>query len=320
MSLDLVAGYQKIVTIILLILLGFILKKKNIISQNLQKGITDLLIKFIIPFAVFNSFLAPFDWGKAKTSVALIVIALLFYPLMQFVITKVLYFKAPGDADKKRLFSFGTTYSNAVFMGYPFAQALFGNDGLFFASVFNLPYNIFLWSIGFAQFTKQPMNKDGIKATFTNPVIIACLLGYVWWFLQNFVPASANVVLTPIKDVFATVGATNTPISMITIGAMLADSRISKVVKDLEVWYFSFSKLLLIPGAMFLVLYLLGFRGWVLAIPTVIAAMPTCATGGILAGNYDIQKELAASLITFTTLLSAITAPIWLIVILNVVR
>ncbi|MFS0779952.1 AEC family transporter [Neobacillus sp. 3P2-tot-E-2] len=318
MSLDLVAGYQKIFTIILLILLGFVLKKKNVITPALQKGITDLLIKVIIPFAVFNSFLAPFDWGKAKTSVALIIIAIIFYPAMQLIITKILYVKAPKDADKKRLFQFDTTYSNAVFMGYPFAQALFGNDGLFFASVFNLPYNIFLWSIGFAQFTKQPMNKDGIKATFTNPVIIACLSGYAWWLLQNFVPASADIVLTPIKDVFGAVGATNTPISMIIIGAMLADSKIGKVIADKEVWYFAFNKLILIPGLVFSLLYFLGFRDWILAIPTVIVAMPTCATGGILAGQYNIQKELAASLITFTTVLSAVTAPIWLIAILNV--
>ena len=41
---------------------------------------------------------------------------------------------------------------------------------------------------------------------------------------------------------------------------------------------------------------------------------------GNLAGRYDIQKELAVSLITFTTVLSAATAPIWMAVILNAVK
>lgn len=317
MQLDVVSGYQKIVTIILLILIGFFLKKKNIITKAYQEGLTSILLKVIIPFSVFNSFLSDFDFEKMKTSVMLLVIAIIFYPLNQFVISKLLYMKVPKDPERKRLYSFNTTYSNAVFMGYPFAQALFGDEGLFFASVFNLPYNIYLWSMGYATLTKQPMNKQGLKNTFTNPVIIACILGYIWWLVQGYVPASADIVLTPIWDVFSTIGACNTPLSMMVIGAMLADSKIGSVLSDKTVWYFSAMKLLLIPALMLIVLSALGFEGWTLAIPVVIAAMPSCATGGILASQFDIQKELAASLITFTTLFSAVTIPIWLILLLN---
>lgn len=319
MELNLVAGYQKIVMIILLILLGFFLKKRQVITDELQGGLTNLLLKVIIPFSVFNSFLTPFEFEKMNISFKLILIAIVFYPLMQLVITKFLYAKASDSSEKRRLYAFNTTYSNAVFMGYPFAQALFGNEGLFFASVFNLPYNIFLWSIGFAQFTKQPMNKQGLKNTLTNPVIIACVLGYAWWFLQQFVPSGATVVLQPVWDVFGSIGAVNTPLSMLVIGCMLANAKISNVLGDKTTWYFAFVKMLLVPGAVFATLYLLGFRDWILAIPTIIVAMPSCATGGILANKYEIQPALAASLITFTTLLSAITAPLWLILILNMI-
>ncbi|MFC6177653.1 AEC family transporter [Companilactobacillus huachuanensis] len=318
MHVKMVSGYQSIATIILLILVGFTLKKKGVISDSLQKGLNGFLIKFIIPFSVFSAFLTPFDWGKAKTSLVLIVAGILFYPVMQFLVTKIMYFWIKDD-EKKRLFQFNTTYSNAVFMGYPFAQALFGASGLFFASVFNLPFNIYLWSIGFAQFTKQPMNKKGILNTLTNPVIIACIAGYAWWLLQTLVPTSADIVLTPIKNVFTAVGACNTPLSMVVIGGMLADSKIGQVLGDKQVWYFAVMKLLGVPALMLLLLSAVGFKGWTLAIPVVMTAMPTAATGGILAGQYDIHKELAASLITFTTALSALTIPIWLIIILNIV-
>jgi len=320
MNINMLAGYQKIITILLLILVGFLAKKNNVISKETQSGLTNLLIKVVIPFAVFSAFLTPFDWVKAKTGGILIVLAIVFYPIMQFVVGKLLYFKYPNDPDKKRLFSFGTTYSNAVFMGYPFIQALFGKEGLFFASVFNLPYNVYLWSIGFAQFTRQPLNREGLKNTFTNPVIIACFFGYIYWLTQGFIPMGAKSALAPVWDVFTTVGGANTPLSMLVIGAILGDAKIGKIVFDKEIWYFSFCKLLFIPGAVFAVLYFTGYRGWVLAIPTAICAMPTCATGGILAGKYDIQKELAVSLITFTTVLSAATAPIWMAVILNAVK
>lgn len=317
MHLDLVSGYQKIITIILLILAGFVAKKRGIIVSETQSAITNLLIRLVIPFSVFAAFISPFDWGKAKQSFMLIGISLVFYPAMQLLITRIFFSKVPRDEERKRLFRFDLTYSNAVFMGYPFAQALFGANGLFFASVYNLPYNVYLWSIGYADFTKQPMSKEGIKNTLTNPVIIACVLGYAWWLLQNFVPASSGPYLKPVWDVFTTVSGANTPLSMILIGAMVADSKVGQVLADKEVWFFTVCKLLVIPGLMFTILYFLDFRGWILAIPTVIAAMPTCATGGILAARFDIQKELAASIITFTTLLSAFTIPLWLVLILK---
>ena len=320
MNINLVAGYQKIITILLLILVGFLAKRSGVINKETQSGLTNLMIKVVIPFAVFSAFLTPFDWVKARTGGVLIVLAIVFYPVMQFLVGKALYFKYPRDKDKQRLFAFGTTYSNAVFMGYPFLQALFGKEGLFFGSVFNLPYNVYLWSIGFAQFTRQPLNKDGIKNTMTNPVIIACLLGYLYWLTQGLIPAGAKTALAPVWDVFSTVGAANTPLSMLVIGAILGDARIGRIVFDKEIWYFSFCKLLLVPGLVFAALYFAGYRSWVLAIPTAICAMPTCATGGIRAGRYEIQKEMAVSLITFTTVLSAATAPIWLALILNAVK
>lgn len=317
MTLDLASGYAKIITIVLLIAVGFYARKRNVVTSESRAGITNLLLGIIIPFSVFNSFLSSFDWVKAQNSLILIVISLIWYPLMQYGVSKLIFWKYPKDEAKRRLFQFASTYSNAVFMGLPFAQALFGDDGLFYASVFNLPYNVFLWSMGYASFTKQPMNKEGIKNTFTNPVIIACVLGYAYWLVQPLIPESVVSSLKPVWDVFSTVGAANTPVAMILIGAIVAEAKLLQVLKDADVWIFSAIKLLVVPAILFAVLFALGYRGWILAIPTVIAAMPTCATGGILASKFNIHQELSASIITFTTLLSAATVPLWLVLILN---
>ncbi|MGL6200181.1 MAG: AEC family transporter [Lachnospiraceae bacterium] len=317
MQLDVVGGYQKIVTIILLIAVGFLLKRKNIITKEIQDGLSTLLLKVIIPFAVFSSFLSEFKLENLKVSLVLLGISFVFFPLAQFGINKIAYLWEK-DPEKKRLFCYASTYPNAGFMGLPFVQALFGSEGLFFASVFNLPYNIWLWSAGYASLTKQKMNKEGIINTVTNPVILACVFGYVWWFIQRFVPTSADTILTPIWDVFKTVGACNTPLSMMVIGAMLADCKISAIFSNKEIWYFSLIKLIVMPASLFVVLYLCGYTSWILAIPVVICSMPTCAAGGILAIKANVKPQLAASLITFTTMLSAVTIPIWLIILINI--
>jgi malate permease and related proteins len=320
LNFNLTAGYQKIITIILLILIGFYIKKREIISKETQTGITSLLLKIIIPFSVFSSFLTPFEWTRANIASILLITALLYYPIMQFIASRLIYRKFTNEDDKKRLFIFDTTYSNAIFMGHPFVQALFGNEGLFFASVFNLPFNVYLWSIGLAKLTKQSMNKKGFINTIRNPVIISCVLGYTWWIVQVYIPASASNALKPIFDVFNTIGACNTPISMIIIGTMLAEAKIGRIIFDKEIWYVAASKLIVVPALIFFIAFILGFRGWALAIPTIIAAMPTCATSGILAAKNEIHKDLAASIITFTTVLSAVTVPIWLIALLSIIH
>jgi len=158
MSAELVIGYQKIV-IILLIATGFVLRKKQIFTKELQGGITNFLFKFIIPIAIFNSFAnSEFDGQKLKESIIIIVISLIFYPAAQL-LGKLLYINVK-DEKKKRMLTFATAYANQTFMGLPFVQAIFGAGGLLAASMFNLPYNIYLWSIGFATLTALAMNKD----------------------------------------------------------------------------------------------------------------------------------------------------------------
>jgi predicted permease len=317
-SVSVLQGYEKIVVIFLLVLIGFFLKKKNIITNQFKSDLTDLLFKLIIPFAVFMSFLSQdFSTENLKKAGIVILASLLFYPVVQLLLGKLLYIKV-GDSAKQRILTFETTYGNQTFMGLPFTQALFGNEGLFIASMFNLPYNFFLWSMGFAGLTKQPTNKKGVKDTLTNPIILACAAGFVVWVILGFLPSAVTTSLQPIWDVGSAVGGCNTPLSMIIIGAMLADAHFGEVVKEKIVWLFAAAKHLIVPGIFFLVLWLLGFRGLQLAVPVLMAAMPGCVTGGMIANKFKIRPDYAASVITFSTALSAITIPIWLVILINI--
>lgn len=312
MNANMLIGYQKIISIILLILTGFLLGKRGVITEQTQNRITDLLMKVIIPFSVFSSFFSPFTTDKLHTSLQLLLTALIFYPVNQLLLGRFVFAGCRKEEDKRRLFVFSNTYSNTVFMGYPFAQALFGKEGLFYASMFNLPYNLYLWSMGYCYLTKQPMNKQGVKNTLTNPVILACFAGYLWWMARGALPAGNTIWLQPVQEVFEMVGACSTPLSMLVIGSLVAGTGLGGIIKDVAAWYFSAVKLILVPGILLLVLLVLGISGGGLVIPVVIAAMPACATGGILAAKYHVKKEYAASLVAFTTLLSVFTIPVWL--------
>ena len=71
----------------------------------------------------------------------IIVIGLVLFPLyaaLSWGISKVL--KVP--AGRRGIWSFGATFCNNGFMGFPVALALFGEEGLALAVMFGVPFNL----------------------------------------------------------------------------------------------------------------------------------------------------------------------------------
>lgn len=50
---------------------------------------------------------------------------------------------------------FACIFSNAAYMGFPLIQALFGSEGLLYASAFVTVYNILLWTAGYGIVSKR---------------------------------------------------------------------------------------------------------------------------------------------------------------------
>ena len=54
---------------------------------------------------------------------------------------------------------FACIFSNAAYMGFPLIQALFGSEGLLYASAFVTVYNILLWTAGYGIVSKRFVQK-----------------------------------------------------------------------------------------------------------------------------------------------------------------
>ena len=89
--------------------------------------------------------------------VIIIVIGLVLFPLyaaLSWGISKVL--KVP--AGRRGIWSFGATFCNNGFMGFPVALALFGEEGLALAVMFGVPFNllVYTWVCGWCALTAAP--------------------------------------------------------------------------------------------------------------------------------------------------------------------
>lgn len=58
---------------------------------------------------------------------------------------------------------FATTFSNAAYMGFPLIQAMYGSEGVLYASVYVTVFNILLWTVGIVYVSESMSFKELLK-------------------------------------------------------------------------------------------------------------------------------------------------------------
>lgn len=289
---------KQILSLFLIILVGFYGRKKNIIDEALTKGFSKLLIEITTPLLIISSFSF-----SVNASMKGNLIKAFLYSLAIFIITplftRILFIKS--DKRKRNILQFAMVFSNCGFMGFPIVESVFGQEGVIYASIFNLVFNLFVWTYGVVLFT-DVADVTEMKKVFKNPGIIAVFIGL---FLMLFSIEIPSVLSSTIKMV----GGLTTPISMLIIGSLLATTNFKLAVRDLSLYYGSIIKLLIIPGVLYFIAVIFHENSTVIKCFILMQAMPAGAMATIFAENFDKEKEYAVMIVSFSTALSVLTIP-----------
>lgn len=289
---------KQILSLFLIILVGFYGRKKNIIDENLTKGFSKLLIEITTPLLIISSFSF-----SVNASMKGNIIKAFIYGLAIFIITplftKLLFIKV--SKSKINILQFAMVFSNCGFMGFPIVESVFGQEGVMYASIFNLFFNFFVWTYGVMLFTETKDIKE-IKKVFKSPGIIAVFIGL---FLMLFSIEIPGILFSTMKMV----GGLTTPISMLIIGSLLAVTNLRLAVKDLSLYYGSIIKLLIIPGVLYFIAAIFHEKSIVVKCFILMQAMPAGAMTTIFAENFNKEKEYAVMIVSFSTALSVLTIP-----------
>ncbi len=160
----------------------------------------------------------------------------------------------------------------------------------------------------FATFTQAQMRwPQVLLALLKNPLIIACLLGVV----LNLLPVKLPAVL---MDVIRTLGQVALPMGLLAVGAGLR----LQALREAGASFFvsSLLRLLVLPLVAWGLAGVLGLSPVETAVLVVFAALPTAPSAYILARQLGGNAALMAGIITGQTLLSLLTLPVVLALIL----
>jgi predicted permease len=289
----------QILSLFLIALIGFYGRKRNIIDATLTSGLSRLLVEITTPLLIISSFNLTGSTSIAGNALKAFIYGLAIFAITPIVI-KPLFCKV--EKRKRNILQFAMVFSNSGFMGFPLALSVLGEEGLIYASILNMFFNLFLWTYGVMLFTDTSNLRD-IAKVFKNPGIIAVLIGIL---IMIF-----SIPIHPLLfGTMKTVGGLTTPISMLIIGSLLAGANFRVAIKDLSLYYGSFIKLILIPASLYLVSALFNENSLVIKTFILMQAMPAGATTTLFAERFDREQEYSALIVSFSTLLSMITIPL----------
>lgn len=314
---------------------GIILKKCHLVSDTFGKGVSNLVLYVAQPVLVFTAYIVPFSIEILRNSLYILLFSVLMHSV--FAAVAVFAFKKAEDS-ARRMLRMTTVFSNAAFMGIPLIEAVLGSVAAIYATVYNITFNIFLWSLGVYFCTsKRDMDKDGdidsrkerftmvfssLGKAFTHPVTIAAALGILAFVLKldrffdsPFLAEEQNLIweaLVMIKNLVA-------PLSMVVIGLRLADISFKGFFKDLYMYIFIFLRHFGLPLVTILLITFVKAIGIDLGetVPLVLiimSATPAASSSTMFAEKFDCDAAYASKLVAFSTILSILTMPVMLIV------
>lgn len=292
---------QQVAILFLVLLVGYVSVRGKLLKMESKKAFSELLMNVVVPAMIVDSYMVEFDASVFSNLLRTFALGTVTHVVAVAVTLIVTRKKKGSDA---RIFKFACMLSNAGYMGFPLIRALYGAEGLLYASAFVTIFTITLWTVGYALVSGEMDKKRMIKSICTQPAIIAIVIGLTIYIGQIPVP---ELISKPIN----LVGSMNTPLSMMITGMMIAGSDVKRMLSDKRQLQIVLIRMLLIPAVSFAALKLIGLQGMVVNIVLLLEACPTAAVTSVVAVQFGHDEELAAGAVVITTFLSIFTLPMW---------
>ncbi len=282
--------------IFLIMLSGFILKRKNIIKQDFINAANFIVFYIALPLKLFNSVshssiadnfdLKFITFAIVGTTISVILI----YIYSKFTVK---------DDEKVGAFIHGTFRGNFVYVGFSLLENVTGAVGPLASLVvaFVVPiYNILAVLV---LVLTNPENKaknqfkNSLKNMITNPFIISIGLGLIASLINfRFPPLLQNTA--DYFDVLAT------PLALLTIGATF---KVDKLFVDIRpAVAATIFKLIINPAVAVLAAFAFGLSNQEIFLIYILFGVPTSISSAIITATMGGDENLAASIVMMTTL------------------
>ena len=278
----------QVVMLFLLMGTGIAAVKTGVLKPEGKQTLSNLLVYLVVPAMIVNSYRMEFSMEilhNLLASFGMSLLALLIGTGITLALT------ARRKDSRTPIFRFACIFSNAAYMGFPLISALFGSEGLLYASAYVTVFNILLWTMGYGFVSGSSDPKEVLHSLLQIPV--------------------PQLIAQPL-ELMANM---TTPLSMVITGMLLAAGDLGCIVRSKPVWKLAAVRMLLIPAVCLAVFRLLGFRSMTAQVVLLLECCPSAAITSVFAVQFGHDESFAAGSVVLTTLLSIVALPLCALVV-----
>lgn len=313
---------QQMVIIFILIGIGMVLFRRRLLSEEGSKQISGLIINVTNPALLICSALE--DGPKASLrdlGIALAAYAAVFAILIAAGFLLPYLLRVPKNLHYA--YQMLTVFGNVGFIGIPLASAVLGSESLIFVSIFNLLFNLLIYTLGISLLQKAARGQAGEDTTVSAGQADTDLPQASSGRLQKLVNAgtiSAAVTIlfylgnfhvpVIISSSLSYAGRATTLLSMLVLGVSVAQMAPREIFSHPKLYLFTLLRQILVPIGCILLMRGLITNKLILNTMLLMAAVPAANMPLMLAKQMDMETEAISQGIILTTILSLITVPI----------
>ncbi len=287
------------VMIFILILTGFVLYKKKMISDSASKDLSALVVNVCSPGLVIVSMFNDLSQIPRENVIFVGAISVIFYLfLIFFGYFLVWVLKVPGHL--KNAYVLMTVFGNTGFIGIPVALAIIGPESMVYVIVFNFLFNLTIFTFGIMLLKKDNQGKKQSWKDYLSPGLLACIAAFAIYWFHIELPEEIEILA-------GYYGNACTLLSMIVIGISLAGMKVKDMMKNRRLLVFVFIRFIAFPILLALALRPVLSDLLIREVVLLMAALPVGNFPAMLCEQYGRDPKPIAEGIVVTTILSVFT-------------
>ncbi len=299
--MEVFAVIEEMLTLFIIMAIGYIANKVSFITKEGNRLLSKLIVNITLPAMVLASVMSIGEKMAGWDLLLLLAVAFASYAilgLLAFLTPRIL--RAPRE--KAGVYSFLAMFGNVGFVGFPIITAVYGKEAVFYAALFNIPFNLLIFSVGVAMLSAGEKFRLS-RQVLLNPSLLASILALILYILPLKFPG-------PIVETVDLLGSITVPGAMLVVGASLGSVPVKEVFNDARVYAVSLVKLLLCPVLIWLCFHQVIDNPLILGAAVITTAMPSATNAAMLTMEYGGDEALASKGIFIATILSIVTIPL----------
>lgn len=290
-------SFSSVAPIFLLMLLGYVLKRINIADKKTFDSINKLVFKVFLPTLLFYNIYKT-ETGQAFdiNFIAFTIVAI----LCVFFVSLLVVLLIAKDNKKRGVMLQGFFRSNFAILGIPLVVYMTGEGSLtsLMVAVVVPLFNV-LAVVSFEIFRGGNINIGKVlKGIITNPLIIGCLFGLIFFATGIKLPSVVEKAVLDISKVAS-------PLAIIVLGASFTFSSMKGYVKDISIVVLA--RLVIVPLIVLSVAAMFGFKGEEFACLLITFGSPVSVSSFAMAQQMGGDEKLAGHVVVVSSALCLVS-------------